>query len=90
MESNKSINEPEILEQALVYAVRLLAEMDCHSWGGGALLVPEVLIWTIEQFNPELITTLREAELLPAFQRRLEQYHELRLIAEPVRLNIAT
>jgi hypothetical protein len=87
LESKTSINEPEILEQALVYAVRLLAEMDCHSRGGGALLVPEVFIWTVEQFNPELITTLREAELLAAFERRLEQYHELRLIAEPLRLD---
>lgn len=61
MESNTPINEPEILEQALVYAVRLLSHMDRHSWGGGALLVPEVFIWTIEHFNPELITTLPPA-----------------------------
>src|ERR1700676_3918160 len=60
--------------------------MDFHSWGGGAVLVPEVFIWTIEQFNPELVTALREKGLLTAFKRCLEQYHELRLIAEPLRL----
>ena len=33
------------------------------------------------------ISALREGESLPVFKRRLEQYHELRLIAEPLGLD---
>ncbi len=80
-----TINQQQTLEQALVYAIRLLDNMERHSYGG-VLLVPDVFIWTVEQFNPELIATLRKEQLLSVFKKRLEQYYELRRIADSLRL----
>jgi len=85
VEINIARTRVKTIEESLIYVVRLLAKMDSMAGLGGVLLIPDVLVWTLEQTKPSLIHKLDELDLLDTFRRRLAQYQQLRVLAEPLR-----
>jgi hypothetical protein len=73
------------LELALRRAVHLLNSMDSFAGLGGAFLVPEAIVWAIEQLEPELIELLRDGNRLTVFKQYLLHYKSLRETAEEIR-----
>jgi hypothetical protein len=87
METNAARTRVKLIEESLVYVVRLLAQMDSTAGFGGVVLIPDVFTWMLEQTNPAFIHKLSTLDLLDTFKRRLAQYQELRAIAEPLRFD---
>jgi hypothetical protein len=68
-------------EQALLYAVELLQEMDWSIPYGIVPAAPDVLVWMIGKYEPEVVSKLRDEGKLGEFKSRLRQFARVRVEA---------
>ncbi|BBU30263.1 hypothetical protein BTHE68_39970 [Burkholderia sp. THE68] len=68
-------------EQAFLYVVELLQDMDASLQFGIVPAVPEVLIWMLEKQQPEMLDNLRTEARLSRFEKLLTLYHDVRIRA---------
>lgn len=74
-------NDMKTVETALTYVFRLVEELDLSTDPYGILYDPEVLLWVVEQLNPDILRKLQQNNLNDVFRRRLVQFGELRKVA---------
>lgn len=81
-------SEQDLLYTALIEALHFIAAMDRSNGEAGlhnAMVVPDVIIWALEQRNPELLARLHSIEQVDTLRDLLAQYGSLRVVAERLR-----
>jgi hypothetical protein len=74
-------------EQVLLYAVELLQEMDWTIPYGIVPVAPDVLVWMIGKYEPEVVYKLRDEGKLGEFKSRLRQFARVRAEAAVIQNN---
>jgi hypothetical protein len=75
-------NDLKTVETALIYVVRLVDELNRSTDPHGFLYEPEIILWAVEQLNPQILQKVKDDGLTNIFRRRLVQFGELRSVAE--------
>jgi hypothetical protein len=74
-------------EQVLLYAVELLQEMDWTIPYGIVPVAPDVLVWMIGKYEPDVVYKLRDEGKLGEFKSRLRQFARVRAEAAVIQNN---
>lgn len=75
------------LEQALLYAVELLCEMDWTLFADDVPVVPSTLVWMIDRYDPAVLAELRTSGQIAQFTTLLADYDQIRALAVPIQIN---
>ncbi|TDY21967.1 hypothetical protein B0G81_2214 [Paraburkholderia sp. BL6665CI2N2] len=68
----------ELLSRALLVAISTIADFDESLPTGSSPVVPEVIIWMMEQTNQALMLTLNDGDLRPVLSELIADYGKLR------------